>query len=184
MKSEELILRGQLLAAKIGWPGLLGIVLVLFWAGTVALWLPEQEVQRAVLRQNSQALRAEITQLLASTNEQRTPEARYQALLERFPEQKQLPRILARLQEIARANEMALDTGEYPPETSSQKTFPTVVIVFPTKTDYLRLRKFLAEIRRELPTLAIEDIQLKRDTIAASTIEARLRLRLYMKPGT
>ena len=182
MSREETLLRARLLLVKLGWPGWLGVALILVWAIATLFWLPRQEAQAIELQESSRSLRRDINRLVAEAPGRRSPEARLQALRSALPERAELPRLLDRLQEVAGNAGVTLNSAEYPVESSqADGLFAGIAVVYPVKADFRRLRRLLVEIRSQMPMVAIEDIQVKRDNLGTTEVEARLRLRIYLR---
>ena len=90
---------------------------------------------------------------------------------------------LAGKQSIFAATELQLQFsgGEYRLFAGKEKLVDRYVVSLPVRGDYREIRQFLVALRSEFPTLAIEDVSLRRDNIGASDIEAQLRLILFTR---
>ena len=55
-------------------------------------------------------------------------------------------------------------------------------MVLPVKGEYRQIRRFLAALPAEIPIIALEDVQFSRQNVGDSTVEARIRMALYLGP--
>jgi hypothetical protein len=53
--------------------------------------------------------------------------------------------------------------------------------MLPVKGSYEQIRGFVAAVLNDVPAAALEDIGLRRDAIGARTLEARLKLTLFLR---
>ena len=54
-------------------------------------------------------------------------------------------------------------------------------IVLPVHGDYVHVRRFLASVLRDVPYAALDGVSFERKKVSDATIEARVRLSLFME---
>jgi len=181
LSPAEVILCGRLIAVRLGWLGLLGLLLIALWGLAEFVWLPQQQAKIESSEADIRLLRREIFRLTAEGQRNLAPQAKLDALLATFPGRRQLPDELARLSETLAASGVRVDSAEYQPDSSKAGDFSAITVTMVVKVPYPRLRALLNAVREKLPTVALEDVQVKRDAVSVTEAEARLRFKLFMR---
>jgi hypothetical protein len=151
------------------------------WGVAEFVWLPQQQEKTGRSEAGSRALRHEIVRLNAEGERNLAPQARLEALLAAFPARRQLPEELTRLNETLAAAGVRVDSAEYQPDSGKGGDFSSITVSMVVKLPYPRLRALFDALREKMPTVAIDDVQLKRDTIGATELEARLRFKFFLR---
>lgn len=164
------------LAARMGWPGLSGVVLLL-GAAFVHQWvLPDMSARTA-------ALAAEAVSLEALRARQTEAPQRVDTL-DRLTDPRETPEAVGRLFKAAGRAGLALDQGEYRlqggPDGAGLLRYQ---IVLPAEASYPVLRSFLADALNANPGLALDGLNLSRDRVETGELKAMLRFTLYLDPG-
>lgn len=181
ISQAELLLCARMIAGRLGWAGFVGLLLIVAWGLVEFVWLPQQQEKAERSEAGSRALRHEIVRLNADGERNLAPQARLEALLAAFPARRQLPEELTRLSETLAAAGVRLDSAEYQPDSGKGGDFSALTVSIVVKLPYSRLRALFDTLREKMPTVAIDDVQLKRDAIGATEAEARLRFKLFMR---
>jgi len=105
-----------------------------------------------------------------------------------FPNKSQLSKALKVIQQTATKHKLALNRGDYKitlsnAQSAGIKDIERYEIQLPMSGTYTQMRVFVDEIMQQLPTLALTDLQFKRESIANSTVEARLIFTYFLKGG-
>jgi hypothetical protein len=163
----------------LGPAGVIGIALL---AGSLAFWWGgvRQAAEEVAM------LRADLER--AAREERRAPSrAPAGEALERFYGRFAAPReALGALDVIfaaAAREKVALDTGEYRVTRERGARLHRYQIVLPVKGGYPAVRRFVARALNNVPGLALDDLALKRESISAPAVEARVQLTLYVGEG-
>jgi len=184
MKAERILFHVLFQFARLGWPGALGAALLLA-ALAVDLLVNAPLEENLATRQATAARRALLPQAVERV---RKPLA-----LPRERAETALPRLFA----AARHHGLQLDEGRYAETGSSGETGNSGEIAkageaksgekrrlridLPVNGTYPALRAFLAEVLDENPALLLESLELTRDDIASTELEARLRFVLNLE---
>jgi hypothetical protein len=145
---------------------------------------------------------ARVTAQLARYDQQRlaiekkidpvtTPAAQISAL----PTARTTPEALRALEGLAREDKLQLRRSDYryvdptpvtPVKGAAAERNPLVEvhIVMPTSGSYANVRAFVAHALEKLPSLALDELSLKRESIAAGDIQAQVRFSLFVKAGS
>lgn len=171
----------QDLPARLGLPGLAALALL----GALAVaWLA---VERPAVERLA-ALQAERVALQARLREADAPAAPADAAATlagfeaRFPEPQQITAVLARVHALAGRHGIALERGEFKLDAATDDTLERYAMVLPLKAEYRAVRRFVRDLLREQPALALEEVGLRRDDAGSAVVEARLRFVLFVKP--
>lgn len=103
-----------------------------------------------------------------------------------FPAGESLPNYLRLIDNNALKQGLILNRGDYKLTQikslqSNQATLARYEIVLPVTGQYTQIRQFIAQVLHELPALALNDLQLKRESAQSPTVEARLIFVLLLK---
>jgi len=179
----ELMLCGRIIGARLGWFGFAGVLMIVLWGIAEFAWLPRmnEQIERSELE--SRSLRQQIVRINAEGVRNLDPQVRLEALLVEFPTRRQLPQELARLEKTLTEIGVRVDKTDFQPDTvnSFKGDFSATAVSMTLKLPYPKLRAALDAVREKMPTVAIEDVQVKRDAIGSTEAEVRLRFKLYMR---
>jgi hypothetical protein len=101
-----------------------------------------------------------------------------------FPKQGQLTDTVGKVFDAARVQGITLHRGEYRVAEEDVGRLRRFQMLLPVKGDYPAIRRFLARLAVDVPTLALEHIQFERKKIGDSQIEATIKLALYLERGS
>lgn len=100
-----------------------------------------------------------------------------------FPSDKDIPAAFSRLHALAARHGVPLAQAEFRLSAQSAEPLARYAMVLPVKTDYARLRAFVDDVLRDMPSVALEELSLRRDDLRTELIDARLRLVLFLSRG-
>jgi hypothetical protein len=175
-------LRFRLVVA--GWPGAVGLALLL--AGGIVQFLLVPQQQEATDAARSAAERQRQIHLAATAAGGRgTPGAvdslaRFRELLR--PEGK-AEEALEIIQRDAKAHGLLQAGTEYKWLRQPAARLAEIQITLPVKGAYAPLRSFLRNVLADVPGLALEQCDMQRDNVATAVAEARLRFTLFLRTG-
>lgn len=179
----ELMLCGRMMSTRMGWLGFAGLLMIMLWGIAEFVWLPRmnEQIERSELEGRS--LRQQIVRINAEGVRNLDPQVRLEALLAEFPTRRQLPQELARLEKTLADIGVRVDKTDFQPYplNSPKGDFSATVVSMTLKLPYPKLRAALDSVREKMPTVAIDDVQVKRDAIGSTEAEVRLRFKLYMR---
>lgn len=109
-----------------------------------------------------------------------TPQQQLVAFERRFSDERAIAPSLARLQAAARRQGVSLDQAEFKFTNDPTEPLARYAITLPVQADYRALRRFTRDALRELPGLALDEVQLRRSDPKSPRIEAQLRFVLFV----
>jgi hypothetical protein len=166
-------------------------VLVLVMAGGLAwtlnaVWAMER-AQEAVAAQARQKAQAATKPLPAPEETAPAPAqapdnlaAFYGALGERGSAERQVKTLF----DLAAKSGLVLRQGEYKPGYDRNAHVYTYQVNLPVKGSYQAIWQFAMAALRTIPFASLDEISFHRDAIGDATVDARLRLTLYLRDGT
>lgn len=95
-------------------------------------------------------------------------------------ERRQVDRQLKTLFALAEKSGLSLRQGEYRSSQDRAGRFLTYQITLPVTGRYGAIWQFAFDALRALPHASLDDVGFRRDAIGSETVEARLRLTLYL----
>jgi hypothetical protein len=163
-------------AARLGWPGLLGLALLM--AGVAVCLAVVQPMGAEVMRLQDQA------RLLARRDTSLAPPVSVKDWREDLPSDHQAYGRLTRLFQAAEDAGLALNEGSYRTQFESaakdQAGLGRLVINLPVSGNYPAIRGFLAQALNQDPALALENLRLTREAMGETELMAELRFALYL----
>jgi hypothetical protein len=98
-----------------------------------------------------------------------------------FPAERQAPQWLKKLFALAEKNGLSLQEGEYKAVRDKVGRLMRFQMVLPVKGGYPQIRSFLAALPAEIPIIALENVQFSRQHVADASVEASIRLTLFLE---
>jgi hypothetical protein len=180
-RSEKWPLRLALLrfyARRLGWSGLVGILLVIIALIFELTAVSVTRQQAAVAERRIEALRRQ----LADRPAMQTPASVEQP--DFFPRREALVKAIERIHALADEHGLAHGSGEYQallPAAGQTGGLVRYRFTLPLQGAYPAWRNWLAAVMNEMPAVALSELQLKRDNVSNGVMNAQVRLTLYFE---
>ena len=97
-----------------------------------------------------------------------------------FPALAEAPLWVLRIHQLAERNGLTLETGEYRLVKDAALGMTRYQITLPLNGTYAQTRHFIAQVLRDVPAAALDDIVIKRESIGAASTQTRVQLALYL----
>ncbi|MFN0318455.1 MAG: hypothetical protein ACKVQA_25800 [Burkholderiales bacterium] len=91
-----------------------------------------------------------------------------------------LPQVM-RLSDLAEEQGLKLRQGDYRLHRDKEAGVVAYQMHYPVTGAYVALRAFIKRALEEFPALALEEVLIRRNSIGAQDVEARLRFTLYLR---
>ncbi len=171
----------ELIRYYIGLVGIFGILAgALAVASVLFLIVPAQ--------QHAEAMKQEIGRLSTLPVQKKvevTPVLTQAENLEKFysqfPTEKDLPEIVEQLHQLAAQEGIVLPVGDYKLLNDPNKRLKRYEMIFPVNAKYMQLRSFIHHGQVKFPTLALSEINIKRESIKDNEAEINLNYVLLMR---
>lgn len=166
---------------RIGWHGACGIALLIFSVALCAAAVPARVAKLDALQQELGVLRARHSPAGAAAGTTvLSSEERLGSFYAFFPAMATLPDWLERIYAAAGENGVVLETGEYRLVEERDGKLARYQLTFPIKGGYTQVRRFVARVLNEVPAAGLDEVAFKRDSIGSATLDARVRLTIYL----
>jgi hypothetical protein len=163
-------------ASPFGW---LAVALSLFCASFLFSVLFPLQQQLALLKSDAGSLTLPDKSLRRSTAAPASERA-LSDLYTFFPPQDGRVDAMEKIYAAAAKFNLNLDQGDYQLVQERDLKLARYEMVLPVRGDYVQIRKFVALALSEVPTLALDGISLTRQNITDPTVDAQLRMTLYL----
>lgn len=175
-------LRFALIAA--GWPGIVGLALLLAGAGGLLLAVPQQWEAATVAKSEAERIQHDYARLNdVATTGQGGPGQALADFRELLTTEEQADEAMEIIQRDAQKHGLVLAGTEYKWQRRLNVKLAEVHIAIPVKAGYSPLRAFVKDVLADIPGLALEQFDLQRENIGSSEVDARLRFSLFLKVG-
>ena len=163
---------------QLSWQGNLGLFFI-FLSILLMLFIVVPNVQKKnMLQINMAQLETKVT----AENGNAKPDKQFDVIAHLnglMPKQNEANSKIAQILHAATDAGLAIDKVDYASQSYSDSLIK-YQIKFPTQGSYTQIRHFINTVLNELPTIALTDIQLKRDDIGSDLIDANIRFNLYV----
>ena len=165
----------------LGWPGIIAVGLLVMSPVLFFSAIRPMQARLGVAKHSVASAQEQIA--VAGNTEQggvATPREQLTEFYKYFPAEKNAPKWLEKLDEVAEQNGLSLNEGEYKVTQDKVGQLIRLRIAFPVQGKYPQIREFLASLSKEIPPIALENIQFGRNNIVDATVEAKVKMVLYL----
>ena len=166
---------------QFGRAGVVGIALVAFAVAFYVSAVAPLATELVGLRAEADDLQQRLQPGGLMGGAKGTPAEQLAAFYAFFPSPQSSPDWLGRINAAARAKGLVLRSGEYKLERSADQKLARYQITLPVAGSYAQIRGFVAQVLADVPAAALEEITLRRESVSSPTVEARIRLTLYLR---
>jgi Tfp pilus assembly protein PilO len=167
-------------AVSLGWPGILGLGLLVFVCGFYFSTLRAEQSRLDELQQQIAKAREQRAAPANDAKAPMTPSDKLAAFYGFFPKTGELPDLLGKVFAAAKGQGLQLEHGEYRVIGDNAGGLTQYQLMLPVRGTYPQIRKFVDGAMTEVPTLALDSIQFDRQKVGDSAVEARVKLAVYL----
>ncbi len=159
----------------LGIPGIIALALLL--AGVVFYFVSIRPLQTGIVlaQRTVDPQRVAVKPVVKST-----PTLQLAEFYKYFPAENKAPVWLGKLVEVAGEHGLSLNDAEYKVSQDKVGQLIRMKIAFPVQGKYPQIREFLAALVNEIPSMALENVEFVRNTIADTSVEAKIKVVLYL----
>lgn len=161
------------------WPGLAGLGLLLFTAGLTAVGIHSLRQQLNALNDEAAAMSSRLGKrgTASAPVSGRSQLSNFYAF---FPLIENVPELLGRINRAATHHRLVLEKGEYKLSREPDFRLARYQVTLPVRGDYTKVRGFVNDVLEALPSAALEELALKRESIELPELESRVRFTLFL----
>ncbi|WP_332861280.1 hypothetical protein [Janthinobacterium svalbardensis] len=169
-------LRAQLLLRRAGAPACLAVALLMLGVAAWA-WAWQQRAVAARLEARTMPQPALAVAIVAPPATASENLARFHATL---GQQRHVEQQVKQLFDLAAKNGLLLAQGEYKSGYEKAGRVATYQVTLPLKGSYAAVWQFALQALRAMPFASLDELSFRREQIADTQLEARLRLTFYL----
>jgi len=166
--------------AILGLPGILGLGLLVFVAAFSFSTLRSEQMRLDNLRQQAAKAREQRAAQADAPAGPITPADRLAAFYGFFPQPAALPDLLQKVFVAAKGQGLQLEHGEYRVLADNAGGLTQFQVTLPLHGSYPQIRKFLDEAMAQIPALSLDSIQFDRQKVGDATVDANVKLALFL----
>lgn len=169
-------LRAQLLLRRVGAPACIAVALLVLGMAAWA-WAWQQRAVAAQLEARPLPAASLVAVAAAPVATSGENLARFHATL---GQQRQVEQQVKLLFDLAAKNGLQLAQGEYKSGYDKASRVATYQVTLPLKGSYAAVWQFALQALRAMPFASLDELSFRREQIADTQLEARLRLTFYL----
>jgi len=167
---------------QLGPMGLLGMGLLL---SAVAVWLlvvhtGEQEIQGLIQKVQARQIQLAVKNQVGHIAEL-SKEEKITVFYKKFPVASRVPDLLKNIYEAAEHADLNLETGEYALLHSESESLARYRVALPVKGSFAQIIKFMDTVLKDMPTIALESANFKRENIDDAVVSAKLVFIIFVE---
>ncbi len=132
-----------------------------------------------ILQRESAVLR--VQHRLNGSVEKENPRLQLVHFYESFPSGASAPNWLGRIHAAAEDNHLELMQGDYRVIRKRNEQLAQYQMILPVKGSYPDIRNFINAVLSDLPSISLDQIAFERQKIGESSVQATVRLTLFMR---
>lgn len=181
MNARSMLLQARLQAARIDPVLALAVTLVVVCAVAMLLLL---QASSRLEREYDEAQRSARTPVASAAVPAPSVDIRLARFRDTLGAQESVQQQLAQVFALASQHGLVLRQGEYRRTTRPAARVVAYQINLPVKGSHEAVWQFALDVLRALPHAALDEVVFRREAIADPSVEARLRMTLYLDDGS
>jgi len=178
---HPLLARGRWLRL-FGWPGAAGAGLLAACAAFYLSAIGPAQTRESAARASAVSIRERVKLAAHGLGgSELTPAEQLDEFYRIFPNDKNLLPWLKKVFDLAEAQGINLDQGEYKLVRDKVGKLSRFEIILPVRGGYPQIRNYLNRLHAEIPIVSMEHLQFERQKVNDPQVEAKIRLALYLE---
>lgn len=169
--------------------GILAIVIAVAVVITLSTKMADMQQQISVLETNiaTKQIPTSETATIEAPVVQQASSQTLSEFYQTFPTALSIPDTLSQLNALATKQQLLLNSGDYKlnkiaaKNNAGTRVLTQYEMVLPVEGSYNKVRAFISSILSNLPSVAIADIQIERESTLSPSVDARLVLIFYVR---
>ena len=116
----------------------------------------------------------------ASSDKARPLDEQLAAFYRIFPSEHDATDWIGKIAAIAQRDGLALQQAEYKAERDKTGKLTRFQMSLPLKGEYQTIRRFLSDLRAEIPIVSLEQVQFERQKVGDPLVDAKVRLVIFL----
>lgn len=168
-------------SSLLGWPGALGVAgLVVCLALYFSVVKPAQQ-QLELARHSASSLHQQIAQAGQALKDSARPlDEQLTVFYRSFPGEHDAPDWVGKIATIAQRDGLGLQQAEYKVDRDKTGKLTRFQMSMPLSGEYQTIRRFLSDLRAEIPIVSLEQVQFERQKVGDPLVNAKIRLVIFL----
>jgi Tfp pilus assembly protein PilO len=168
-------------SSLLGWPGAIGVgALAMCLVLYLAVLLPAQQ-RLDMARYNASSMQERIARASEVLNDKAHPVDEQLATFYRiFPSEDGLTDWIGKIAEIAQRDGLDLQEAEYKADRDKTGKLIRIQMRLPLKGEYQKIRKFLFDLRAEIPIVSLDRVEFERQKVGDLQVDAKVMLAIFL----
>jgi Tfp pilus assembly protein PilO len=164
----------------LGLPGTVGLAFAaVAFAVFLGLILPaEAELEQAT--REVADWQSQLKRQLADPQRSMPVESSLDLFYKRLPPERNATEALKKIYKLANNESLFLAKGEYKFTRGKAGHMGNYQVTLPVKGSYVQVRKFIAKVLNGMPTVALDGVSFKRESIGGTDLEAKIQLTIFL----
>jgi hypothetical protein len=167
-----------------GWPGILAIGLLVMCIPLYFSTIQPMQSSLETLKLHESSIKEQSSNHTKVEHGSNKPIEQLAEFYGFLPAEKESPHWLGLMVDIASKNGLTLNHGEYAVVRDSVGKLRRFKITIPVQGTYPQIRKYLAVLLAEIPSMSLENVQFERKDIMETELQAKIILVLYLRHGS
>lgn len=170
---------------RLDWVGVLAIGMLTIIPAVYFSAIRPEQARLDAARHRVSTLQVQIALASKSLNGiELSPSDQLVVFYRKFPVEGQTPQLLEKLVALAANHGLSLNDGEYKATRDKVGRLVRYQVTLQVRGQYPQIRKFLTDLPDALPFVALENVQLERQKVADSKLEAKIKLLFYLEQAS
>jgi len=169
----------QLFWQTLGWKGLAGLLLIIVSVSYLIIVAAPKAQQLQQLQMKVDAVKANPKRNV-SNRTNNDPSDITRIFYDVLPTQTEASSKISEILRVATDNGLVINKVEYE-QPLSVSPLIQYQIKLPLTGSYMQIRQFINQVLNTLPSIALNDISLKREDIATDLVDAQIKFTLYLQ---
>ncbi|MDI1298714.1 type 4a pilus biogenesis protein PilO [Methylotenera sp.] len=169
----------QLFWQRLGWQGLVGLALIIGSLSYLIIFAQPKAQQLQQLQMKMTAVNASPKQNISNRNSNDASDIA-RIFYDVLPTQTEANSKISEILRVATDNGLVINKVEYEQPLSASPLIQ-YQIKLPLTGSYMQIRQFINQVLNTLPSIALNDISLKREDIVTDLVDAQIQFTLYLQ---
>jgi Tfp pilus assembly protein PilO len=163
------------------WPGLIGLGGLVICLALYFLAVKPAQQRLDTVRLSASSLHERIARAGQALNDNAKPiDEQLVAFYQIFPNEHDVTDWIGKIAAIAKRDGLSLQQADYKVDRDKVVKLTRLQMNLPLKGEYQTLRRFLSDLRAEIPIVALEQVQFERQKIGDPLVDAKVRLVIFL----
>lgn len=165
----------------LGWPGACGAGGLAACLALYVLVVHPAQQRLETARHNASSVQERLARAGQALHDGTRPvDEQLAAFYRIFPSERDVTEWIGKIAAIAERDGLALEQADYKAERGPTGKLVRFQMNLPLRGEYQTIRRFLSDLRAEIPIVSLEQVQFERQKIGDPLVDAKVRLVIFL----